>query len=100
MTGRQPTLFHRGACECREPDDVASCIDVRDVSLEELIHFQLATRIRRQSSSFQVKLIAIGLAAHSIDEGVALYHLVAPQLHKTTSPHRVAPDACRLLPQP
>jgi NAD(P) transhydrogenase len=45
VAGRQPTLLHRGACPCRESNNVASRVDMRNVGLKELIYFQPAARV-------------------------------------------------------
>jgi hypothetical protein len=45
VAGRQPALLHRGACPCRESNNVASRVDMRNVGLKELIYFQPAARV-------------------------------------------------------
>ena len=100
MTGREPALFHGGACKCRKADNVPSRVDVRNVSLKELVHFEPAAGVSRQSSSFQMELIAIGLAAHSVDECVASYFLAALQFRKDMIAYRVDPYVPHLFPQP
>src|SRR5580693_1263935 len=77
MTRGQAPLFHGGACECRESNDVAGCVDVRNVSLKKLVHFKSPTGVSRQSRCLQMKLVAVGLAAHGINEGLAVYFLAA-----------------------
>ena len=70
LTGREPTLFHRGACERGKSDNVSGSVDVGDVRLEELIHFQpCRANLGTNPATFQMKLIAVSLAAYSIDEG-------------------------------
>src|SRR5258706_208472 len=85
MADRQATLFHGSACKCRKSDHVPGRVNMRKVSLKELVHFHLSTRIGRQAGSFQMELIAIGLAADSINKSVALYSLAALQLRKNTT---------------
>src|SRR5258706_464195 len=46
-----------------------------------------------------MKLIPIALAAHGINESVALYFLAALQFHKNTIAHGVDPNVCHLLRQ-
>src|SRR5260370_13490338 len=100
MARVQPALFHRGARECRKADDVTSGIDVWNFGFKELIHSQPATRISRQPSSLQMKLIAIGLPADGIDESVSLHLLAALQFCKNTVVHWVDPDERHLFSQP
>src|ERR1700733_5454441 len=92
MAHRQPTLFYGSACKCRKADHIPGRIDMRKVSLKELVHFHLATRIGRQARSFQVELIAIGLPADSINKSVALYSLAALQLRENTTASGLDPN--------
>ena len=97
QAARRP-LFHRTACQCGESDYVAGCVDVGNISLKELVHFEPAAGVSRQSSSFQMKLIAIGLAADRINESVALYFLAALQFRgKNAIARRVDPNAAHPL---
>src|SRR5277367_1343941 len=47
MTGRQASLFHRAACKCGESNDVPGCVDVRNVSLKELVYFEPTAGVSR-----------------------------------------------------
>src|SRR5713226_2467329 len=100
MTCGQTPLFHGGACKCGESNDVASCVNVRKVSLKELIHFKSPTGVSRQSRCFQMKLVAVGLSAHGINESLAVYLLAALQLCKNTIADRVDSDTRHLFRQP
>src|SRR5712672_233642 len=97
MADRQATLFHGSACKCRKSDLVPGRVNMRKVSLKELVHFHLSTGIGRQAGSFQMELIAIGLAADSINKSVALYSLAALQLRKNTTASGVDPNLRHLF---
>lgn len=42
---------------------------------------------------------AVGLATHSVDEGVAVYSLAALQRHKNKIPFRIDPNLCHFFSQ-
>src|SRR4029077_616324 len=73
MTRGQTSLFHGGACKSGESNDVASCVNVRNASLKELVDIKSPAGVSRQSRSFQMKLVAVGLSAHGINESLGVY---------------------------
>src|ERR1700683_3908297 len=99
MTGCQASLFHRRAGKCRKSDNVTSGVDMWNVSLKELIDLQLSARVRYQSGSLQMKLIAISLAAHGVDERVSLHFLATLQLRNNSVARLVDSDMSHRLRQ-
>src|SRR3981081_4553534 len=78
----ESSLFHGSTCESRKSNDVAGRVDVRNGGLKKLIDFYPSSRVRNQSSSFHMKLIAVALPPDGVDECVTLYCLAALQLRE------------------
>src|SRR5258705_13395610 len=100
MRRGETPLFHRGTCRCGESNDAASCVNVRNVGLKEFVPLKSPAGVSRQSRCFQMKLVAVGLSAHGVNERLAVYLLAALQLCKNTIADRVDSDTRHLFRQP
>src|SRR5712671_5349832 len=76
----EAALFHGGAGQGGEADDVAGGIDVRDGGLKILAHCQLAAAIRCKTGPFDIELVAIGLASDGVEQVLSANDFSAFQL--------------------
>ena len=72
MAARQTPLFHRSAGQGGKADHVAGGIDVRDLTLEECVHHDFATRVGSMPAASSPNLVAIRLAAYRIKKHVGM----------------------------
>src|SRR3954462_9324865 len=80
MASGLPALFHRGAGQRGEPDDIADCIDVRHVGLKLLVAADAAAIVDFQTGVLKGKRFGVARPPDAKEHGLSQQPLSAFEL--------------------